>query len=314
MLNSDRFIIATAFGCLAFAFLALDDAHYRENQATAADNHSQRVEQIETARAGIPFAAERFASNPEPKNPDEREKRDLAAQEASAAWAFWVALFAGFQIIATIIGLYYIKRTLDATLTAVEDAGKATKAMNKANEIALASQRAWLHIERVEVKLSAHENKEKIAFHAHARITVKNAGKIPAVAIERNQSLSAIYGTPTAQNIYGDLTRAGGFRVPSIPPNSALTIKIFDGFEIDKGQFEVMCGICVLDISFVYNDGVAEERRHSAQSYRLCKKVGPNGALDSFSKEDLFSMEPINDDWTTGSNCELWPAQEGIIT
>jgi len=84
MFNSDRSLISTLIGCLALAWLALGDAHYREYQAAAANDHSKRTEQIETERAGIPFAAERFASNPEPKTTDERENRDLAAQEASA--------------------------------------------------------------------------------------------------------------------------------------------------------------------------------------------------------------------------------------
>ncbi len=136
MLRSDRGLIVALVGCLAFAWLALNDAHYREDQASAANSHSQRTEQVETARSGIPFPAERFTSNPEPKSTDEREKRDLAAQEASAAWGFWVAFLAAIQVIATIFGLYYIKRTLDATFQAVEDTGKATKAMQEANSIA----------------------------------------------------------------------------------------------------------------------------------------------------------------------------------
>lgn len=70
----------------------------------------------------------------------QRNERDLAAQLKAADWAMWAAIIAGAQLLATIIGLYFVKRTLDATLEAVEDTGKATKAMEEANRIARFAQ------------------------------------------------------------------------------------------------------------------------------------------------------------------------------
>lgn len=66
----------------------------------------------------------------------QRNESDLAAQWQAANWAFWAAIIGGAQFLATLTGLYYIKGTLDATLEAVEDTGKATAAMEKANTIA----------------------------------------------------------------------------------------------------------------------------------------------------------------------------------
>jgi hypothetical protein len=135
MHGSDRLLIATAVGCLILAAIGLSDTKERQHDAARTNYAEKRVNQIETPRAGLPFAAESFVSNPEPKNTDEREKRDLAAQEASATWAFWVVLFAAVQTILTVVGIYFVKRTLDATLRAVEDTGQATEAMREANQI-----------------------------------------------------------------------------------------------------------------------------------------------------------------------------------
>ena len=77
----------------------------------------------------------------------QRNERDLAAQWKAADWALWAGVIAGAQLIATLAGLYYVKRTLDATLKAVEDTGNATKAMERQNEIAIAAQRAWVTVE-----------------------------------------------------------------------------------------------------------------------------------------------------------------------
>jgi hypothetical protein len=66
----------------------------------------------------------------------QRSESDLAAQWEAAEWSKWAGIAALAQIIATIIGLYFLKGTLDATLKAVEDTGKATEAMREANIIA----------------------------------------------------------------------------------------------------------------------------------------------------------------------------------
>src|SRR5437868_2490124 len=66
----------------------------------------------------------------------ERQESDLAAQWKAADWALFAAIIGGAQLVATAIGLIFIKRTLDATREAVEDTAVATDAMRKANEIA----------------------------------------------------------------------------------------------------------------------------------------------------------------------------------
>lgn len=67
---------------------------------------------------------------------NKRSESDLAAQWQAADWMFWASIIAGAQLAATIIGLYFIKGTLDATFEAVQETGKATLAMQETNEIA----------------------------------------------------------------------------------------------------------------------------------------------------------------------------------
>ena len=74
----------------------------------------------------------------------ERNESDLAAQWQTADWARLAAVVAGLQLIATIIGLVFIKGTLDATWKAVEDTSEATDAMRESNTIAREAQRAWV--------------------------------------------------------------------------------------------------------------------------------------------------------------------------
>jgi hypothetical protein len=65
-----------------------------------------------------------------------RGEQDLSAQQRAASAAMISAFIALLTLGATGLGVWYVKRTLDATLEAVKDTSKATVAMNEANEIA----------------------------------------------------------------------------------------------------------------------------------------------------------------------------------
>lgn len=72
-------------------------------------------QQADTDRAGVPRLIEKIISNPEPRGANEHDKRDLAAQEATAAWAFWIVFFAFFQTAVGAFGLFAILKTLRHT-------------------------------------------------------------------------------------------------------------------------------------------------------------------------------------------------------
>lgn len=103
----------------------------------AAKQHpSGYVTEFALDRAWLPCLVERVTADPQPREASDQQKRDLAAQEAVAGAAFWVGVIAFLQLIATVLGLLYIRGTLKASLLAVEDTSEATEAMKLQNEIA----------------------------------------------------------------------------------------------------------------------------------------------------------------------------------
>lgn len=116
-----------------------------------------------------------------------REESDLAAQWNAADWARWATVVAGAQLIATILGLYFIKHTLDATRAAVQEAGDATEAAREAvretSRVGEAQARAYLsvvqasfHVDRRPRQLTDIPNYElMLKFH--------NSGGTPAVNV-----------------------------------------------------------------------------------------------------------------------------------
>lgn len=123
-----------------------------------------------------------------------RTEQDLTAQQR-AAWAAMIGAGIAFLALgATVIGLYYVRETLRATLKAVKDTGDATQEMRKANEItnrvAEAELRPYLfvdHLEAIDIKSGTEEVEEDGEtrtvpgyFAARVAIHLRNYGKLPA--------------------------------------------------------------------------------------------------------------------------------------
>lgn len=145
MLRGYRFLIAALGGITLLitlgigAYVGALHAPYQgydstEARQSAANSEQRNPHQIDRDRAGLPDTAERIASAPDPKNADEREKRDLAAQEASALWAFWMLVVSSISAVTTIVGTGFLLWQIVLTRKAVEDTGEATDAMRLQNE------------------------------------------------------------------------------------------------------------------------------------------------------------------------------------
>src|SRR5690606_41805844 len=137
MLGGGRGILA-AFAGLAALFIALftgayygslyapEKRHYQSvgpnsGQAYPADSPRNGLADV----AGIDRLTESLIAKPQPRNTDEREQRDLAAQEAMAVFGYWVfwamllqtALAAG-ALIALVKDLRQNRRSAEAQLRA----------------------------------------------------------------------------------------------------------------------------------------------------------------------------------------------------
>jgi hypothetical protein len=171
--------ILVSLGTGAF-FGALYAPDY-SNQAKETTNRTTSAKQsnpsqIDRDRPGLPYFAETIASAPDPQNSNEHENRDLAAQEASALWSFWMLVATGFSALVTMIGTGFLLWQIMLTRKAVQDTGDATDAMRKANDIALAAQRPWIAIALYVERAVVIDGRLQIQY----RIDYKNIGQTVA--------------------------------------------------------------------------------------------------------------------------------------
>lgn len=171
-----------AFGSGAY-FSALGYGHSEEQCAKPAEGAAYTEQdcprQIDTDRHGLPYLAESIASNPEPKDSDEREQRDLAAQESMSVWAFWMMAFSAVGIVITSIGTGFLLWQIILTRRAVADTGEATEAMRAANKIAQENShrqlQAYLAVNSVTIDYVA-DSDELIKI----TLGIQNTGPTPA--------------------------------------------------------------------------------------------------------------------------------------
>ncbi|MBA4752062.1 MAG: hypothetical protein H2055_07535 [Sphingopyxis sp.] len=163
-------------------FGALYSPHKKQYQAVGS-GHASGAEYRGPSESlsdisGIPGAAERAIANPPPASGEDHEKRDLAAQESMSVWAFWMMLVAVFSAVVTTIGTIFLYKQISLTREAVEDTGKATKAMEAQNDLAKDTARRQLRA-YLGVTMCQIENvlPGKIA---RFKLQVTNHGQTPA--------------------------------------------------------------------------------------------------------------------------------------
>lgn len=104
-------------------------------------------------------------------------RQDLYAQQDAARWGFWSVILAAVGTSFTALGVWYVKRTLDATLKAVEDTSKATVEIQKSNEL---SERLGTAQIRAYVIVSLPEGYFDEGGTFHGSIRIHNTGETAA--------------------------------------------------------------------------------------------------------------------------------------
>jgi hypothetical protein len=154
----------------------------------------QQPQQADRDRAGLPGPAQRAISNPDPANDKEREIRDLAAQEATATFTFWIVVIALAQTIVAGIGIVYIRRTIRQGQAGLK---LARETKDETIRIGEAQTRAYLSVVRADLLLDrkkrfwADTPSTDLTLHLH------NSGETPAV----NVSYYCSAGVSTWRNI-----------------------------------------------------------------------------------------------------------------
>jgi hypothetical protein len=179
-------VIVTSLGTGAFfgALYAPNYPNQSEKRAYSTEtSEQQNPSQIDRDRAGLPYFAERIASTADPKNSDEKEKRDLAAQEASALWAFWILVVTAFSALVTMIGTGLLLWQIMLTREAVQDTGRATNAMGEANAISAKSSAAFLAKERGRLRCW-QQTISTIGGAAYLPFRIENVGNTECALLE----------------------------------------------------------------------------------------------------------------------------------
>lgn len=106
------------------------------------------------------------------------DQQDLSAQQRAASSALLTTALSFMALVLSAFGVWFIKRTLDATLKAVEETGNATAEMKAANEIAKAStdrqSRAYLIV--TDVMVENYKEGQNPTFS----MSLMNCGQAPA--------------------------------------------------------------------------------------------------------------------------------------
>ncbi|HSX53859.1 MAG TPA: hypothetical protein VLG14_01045 [Sphingomonas sp.] len=189
MSGSYRGIVAAVGGiALLIAFsigvyaTALAYGHYQHERAVAgqhsADDYAKHKHQADMDRAGLPSLAEQIISNPEPDEGTQREKRDLAAQEATATWAFWVVMLSGGQFILSAFGLFALLKTIQQGKESID---KATEANDLSMRFYISDRRPKVVLGRVSV-----DSVKVSATHVHVEFTIvyENKGATEAADVK----------------------------------------------------------------------------------------------------------------------------------
>lgn len=134
---------------LAFAIGGTLGVNSGRDQVSAREHYENTKQDNLRACVGRegPAAVECVSEAIEAAQEQSDSRQDLYAQRDMSRWAFWLLILTGITVAITAVGVWFVKRTLEATLEAVEDTGKATKAMTRQNELMEAAQRPYVVVE-----------------------------------------------------------------------------------------------------------------------------------------------------------------------
>ncbi|ATW04963.1 hypothetical protein CHN51_16575 [Sphingorhabdus sp. YGSMI21] len=99
----------------------------------------------------------------------------MDAQQGMKFWAIWMFIATLSTVAVTGIGVWFVKKTLETNSDFLKESIKATKAMNRQNELTEHAQRPWLQIS---TKVAKVETKGSLLLRCD--ITITNVGKMVA--------------------------------------------------------------------------------------------------------------------------------------
>lgn len=177
-------------------------------------------------------------------------ERDLGAQQRMALWALATFCSSVASVLVTIVGIFFVWRTLEANQAAVETANRAIDSERETGE---AQVRAYLSLDNVEVEIGDPSTRP-----ATIRFDLINSGNSPALRTEvwfavsdkgmvGKNTLTPVTGvqvgtvrqSPSSQRESGQIHNPI-FEGSALPGNAQIFIRVFVSFEdvFDKDQLE----------------------------------------------------------------------------
>lgn len=197
-LGAFGYLTAVILCCLIVGYLTYTSGRQDERRDETPAAYSQAAkEDARRACLGIEGSAafECIYAKVESSQEQAHNEQDLDAQQRAAFAALVSVIVAFLAFVATVAGVWFVKRTLDATLKAVEDTGEATKAMVRQNEISALSldalYRPRVHIRAYGPLVQGEDIRQFQEGDAgprviglSARVVLENAGKEPIVILQ----------------------------------------------------------------------------------------------------------------------------------
>lgn len=231
--------------------------------------------------AGLPGPVERAIANPRPHSGEDHEKRDLAAQEAAALWAFWMVVASLLSVFITTLGTILLYKQIVLTREAVEDTGKATRAMERQNDLVHQAQRAWLSISFHIAKFSESGGVLTIAYD----VEFKNIGQTIAQSVWTFVKVSAEPSnfTDTLRSFRDEWRNPKGPSTRSLMPGESKCFTGLAKFRVDEmpwfGPSNDLCNIVINSAAFYHLAGMPDfkDRKITMRAAR----IGQADAIDA---------------------------------
>lgn len=290
-----------AFYFWMFYDMGASSARYRVEQEQASQAYSENASK--EVRAECAGRSDRATCEREIEHANregQRNEKDLEAQRGMSDWAFWLLVISAFQFPATLVALVFVKRTLDATLKAVEDTSIATKAMERQNEIALEGGRAW-----VSVKLFLDGGFKPGITHSGIKGyylslggIAKNHGKTPATAINfRAKLVLGGVNLPSVEDAMENFWIEGYPDIPNSGPSLFAEQECHVGHELFLSQSEIDAALAQMDFKMI-SPSVIAFLSYQTPSVEGIKRTSISQMLTRVKDGQAFVIDPTEGNWT----------------
>ncbi len=193
------FVWAFSLFCALLLSFLLFEYGFKQGQTRATSENSIKAytTDLEARLEALcsDFAANELVSciqqNLEQTNEHIRAENDLVAQTEMARWTLLMLAVSIITATISALGVWFIKRTLEATEAALRDTAAATEAMHTANTLLQLESRPWVDIE-MSINGPLKYQPESETFHLPITLTLQNRGKNPAFHVVHSSSLEIL--------------------------------------------------------------------------------------------------------------------------